>query len=87
MSTPTFINKTILVETHIADDGHVTPLSFVWDGNRYRINETGRQWDEPAGDAEWRCYLVRAENQTFELRLNPASGSWLLARAWLDNRA
>jgi hypothetical protein len=86
MSTPVFINKTVLVETHIAADGQITPLSFIWNGRRYRISDTGRQWDETDGSVQWRCYLVRAGSQPFELRLDPANGTWLLARTWMEDR-
>jgi hypothetical protein len=84
MANVEFINETILVEIRLRPAGDVVPLAFTWRGRRYQVTGMGRQWQEDgaAGHA-WQCYLVQAgDADTFELRSEPATGQWLLARAW-----
>ncbi len=84
MSLPAFINEPVLVQARFLPDGRVQPTAFIWrDRTRY-IADWGRQWDEVADGATWRCLLVRTPTQeTFELRCALAEGRWVLARAWL----
>lgn len=83
MSVPEFINEPILVQARFLADGGVQPTAFIWRNRTRYIADLGRQWDETASGATWRCYLVRTPTQeTFELRYSPAEGRWVLARAW-----
>jgi hypothetical protein len=84
MTNVEFINETILVEIRLQPTGEVVPLAFIWRGRRYRVTGIGRQWQEDdAADQAWQFYLVQAgEADTFELHSNPATGQWLLSRAW-----
>ncbi len=72
-----FINKPVPVEVHIGADGAPIPVSFAWEGRRYKVADRGRTWVED--DAQ--CFLVMtAQEEIFELRLM-ADGRWMLARA------
>ncbi len=85
MSIPEFVNEPVLVEARLLPDGQMRPIAFAWRGRPWRVANMGRQWDEKDEEGvTWRCFLVRTrEHASFELRLEPASGRWLLARAWL----
>ncbi|MCU0502228.1 MAG: DUF6504 family protein [Anaerolineae bacterium] len=84
MPLPEFIDEPILVQARLLPDGGAQPTAFIWRERTYLIADWGRQWQEEAGGAMWRCYLVRTPNlETFELRLNRAAGRWVLSRAWL----
>lgn len=83
MTQPDFITEPILVQARFLADGQTQPTAFVWHGRQYTITDWGRQWDEAADGVTWRCYLVRtAARETFEIRLNRATGAWQLNRAW-----
>ena len=83
MSLPEFIDEPILVEKRFLPDGAMQPTAFIWRGCTYGIADWGRRWEEEVDGITWSCYLVRAPNlETFELRLDRATGQWLLARAW-----
>jgi hypothetical protein len=85
MSLPEFIDEPILVQAELLSDGDAQPTAFIWRGHTYAIADWGRQWQEDAGGTIWNCYLVRSLNlETFELRLNRATGKWALARVWLN---
>ncbi len=84
MSTLVFVNEPVVVESRFLPGGEIEPTAFIWQGQTRRIVDHGRQWQEEDGGQTWHCYLVRsASNETFELKLDPAGGRWVLGRAWL----
>jgi hypothetical protein len=83
MSLPEFIDEPVLVQARFLPDGGVHPAAFIWRCRTNTIADWGRQWQEEVDGITWVCYLVRTPNlETFELRLNRATGQWVLARAW-----
>ena len=87
MTLPEFIEEPILVQARWLPDGDAQPAAFVWRGRTYAIMDWGRLWQEVADGITWSCYLVRTPNlETFELRLNRATGQWVLARVWRNER-
>ena len=83
MFLPEFIDEPILVQARLLPDGGAQPTALIWRERTYILADWGRQWQEDAGGAIWSCYLVRTRNlETFELRLNRASGQWMLGRMW-----
>ncbi len=84
MPSVEFIDKAVLVDARLLDDGQAQPKAFRWRGQGWHITEIGRQWPENDEGVAWECYLVRtSDGSAFELRLNPETASWRLARAWL----
>jgi hypothetical protein len=82
-SLPEFIDEPLLVQARFLFDEAVQPTAFIWRGRNYAVTDWGRQWQEEASGITWSCYLVRTANlETFELRLDQATGRWVLARAW-----
>jgi hypothetical protein len=82
-SLPDFIDEPILVQAQLLPDGGAQPTAFLWREGTYHIADWGRHWQEEADGIAWSCYLVRTSNlETFELRLNRATGQWVLARVW-----
>jgi|YNPNPStandDraft_1061719.scaffolds.fasta_scaffold04226_7 PncC family amidohydrolase len=83
MTLPEFVGEPILVQARFLPDGQVQPTAFIWRGRTRYIAEIGRQWQEEADGISWRCYLVHTPTaETFELRLAPGEGRWMLMRAW-----
>jgi hypothetical protein len=73
-----------MVQARFLPDGQIQPTAFIWQGRTRYIVDVGRQWQEDAGGASWRCFLVQSPSQeTFELRFDPTASRWLLERAWL----
>ena len=88
MRQEALVNEQVDTLVRVMPAGKVIPTSFVWrDKTRY-VSTVGRQWEERVDGETLRCYLIQAvNNDTFELRWNPAGDRWLLHRAWLQNLA
>ena len=86
------MRKEVLVDEQVdmlvrqMPDGQIRPTSFLWrDRNRY-VADLGRQWEERVEGITWRCFLVQSvDNNAFELRWNPATDTWAVHRAWLQD--
>ena len=78
------VNEQVDTLWRVLPNGDIRPTSFIWrDKTRY-VGHVGRQWEERVSGGALRCYLVQAvDNQTFELRWEPASDTWRIHRAWL----
>jgi hypothetical protein len=84
MALPQFINEPVMVQARFRPDDTFEPSAFRWRGRGVTIADWGREWQEEAGGATWRCYLVAdARGETFELRYSATAGQWVLGRAWL----
>ena len=54
------------------------PEYFIWQGNRYDIQEIEKEWFEPGE----KCFQVRAENnKMFRLCYNEANDRWSMIGA------
>ena len=85
MSLPEFVGEPILVQARFLPEGGVQPVAFIWRNRTRYVATVGREWQEEAAGALWRCYMVQTPNaETFELRLDPAGMRWILGRAWLQ---
>jgi hypothetical protein len=69
---------TIEVTAHFDQDGHITPLSFVWNGQSYPIEGTGRRWKAKDGH---HILVMVAGNRVFHIVFNCGSGIWKLIRS------
>jgi hypothetical protein len=77
-------NEPIGVEARLDQDGRWVPLAFVWRGQRYHIQQWGRQHTEEAGGESRHHFLVQTEDQdTWELCYTEGRGEWRLLRHWL----
>ncbi len=84
------MNREVLVDeevdtlVRVMPSGEIRPTSFMWRNKTRYVGEIGRTWEERVDGRTLRCYLVQAvDSDTFELRWDPASGSWHIHRAWL----
>lgn len=66
--------------------GEIRPTSFLWRNKTRYVGDIGRMWEERVQGRTLRCYMVKAvDNNTFELRWDPASDRWTIHRAWLQD--
>ena len=67
--------EAIHVTANFNSEGEVTPLSFAWRGGLYRVDNTGRQWEDELG----RHLLVMTEKDVVHHLLFVPQGSvWYL---------
>ncbi|MCB9138673.1 MAG: hypothetical protein H6642_10030 [Caldilineaceae bacterium] len=68
----------------VMPSGEVRPTSFLWRGRTRYVGDLGRTWEERIDSRTVRCYLIQSvDNDTFELRWDPAADAWTIHRAWL----
>lgn len=78
------INEPVRMLVRTLPSGKIVPTSFIWrDQTRY-VADVGRQWEERVDGKSIHCFLVQAVDQnTYEVRWDPAGEVWILQRAWL----
>jgi hypothetical protein len=88
MAAQVIVNEPVQVLVRMLPSGKIVPTSFVWrDRSRY-VSDAGRQWEERVEGKSVRCFLVKTvDNDTYELRWDPAADTWSIHRAWLQNLA
>jgi hypothetical protein len=69
--------ESVEVTARFEKDGRVVPLYLVWQGHRYTIDNTGRQWQASDG---WHILTMTASGRMFELVFMAAENRWLLGR-------
>lgn len=78
------VNEPVDVLVRVLPNGEVQPTSFLWRSKTRYVSDVGRQWEERAGGKALRCYLLKTvEENTYELRWDPAANEWQIHRAWL----
>ncbi len=84
MNREVIVNESINVLVRMMPDGQIRPTSFLWrDKTRY-VSDVGRQWEERVAGQTVRCFLIQTvDNNTYELRWDPAADHWSIQRAWL----
>ena len=86
MSYQVAVNDPIRVNVRLLPSGKIVPKSFDWQGRTHYVVAQGRQWDERTEDKRLRCFLVQTPDQnSYELRWDPAEDEWNLHCAWLAN--
>ena len=73
--------ESVEVTARFEKDGRVVPLCLVWQGHRYTIDNTGRQWQAQDG---WHILSMTASGRMFELVFIAAESRWLLGRVQPD---
>ena len=88
MASEVLIDEPVNVLVRVLPNGQLQPTSFLWrDKTRY-VNNVGRQWEERVAGRSLRCFLIMSvDNDTYELRWDPAGDSWTVHRAWLRDLA
>jgi hypothetical protein len=84
MPSEVLIDEPIDVLVRVMPNGSVRPTSFLWrDRTRY-VADVGRQWEERVDGKSLRCFMIMAvDNNSYELRWDPAGDRWTVYRAWL----
>ncbi len=78
-----YLDEPIGVSARLDQDGRWLPLTFVWRGQQYRIQEWGRQHTDEVDGQLSHHFLVQTEGQdTWELRYTEQNGEWRLLRLW-----
>jgi hypothetical protein len=78
------INEPADVLVRVSTSSVVTPTSFLWRNKTRYVSDVGRQWEERVAGKALRCYLIKTvEENTYELRWDPAANEWTVHRAWL----
>lgn len=84
MASEVLVDEAVDVLVRVLQDGSVRPTSFLWRNRTRYVSDTGRTWEERVGGRTVRVYLVQTvDNNTYELRYDPAADRWTIHRAWL----
>jgi hypothetical protein len=67
--------ESIEVTARFEKDGKIIPLSFVWHGHRYTVDNTGRRWQAEDG---LHMLTMTASGRMFELVFLAGENRWLL---------
>ncbi|MBI1296383.1 hypothetical protein GC175_15630 [bacterium] len=86
MTVELMVDEPVRVLVRMLPNGKIVPTSFVWrDRTRY-VGDVGRQWEERVDGKSVRCFLIKnVQNETYELRWDPAGDDWRIYRAWMHN--
>ena len=88
MPSEVLIDEPIDVLVRVLPSGRVQPTSFLWRNRTRYVADVGRQWEERVAGKSLRCYLILTVDQnTYEVRWDPAGDRWTVYRAWLRDLA
>ncbi len=68
----------IEVTARFDEQGTITPLHFTWKGGIYRVESTGRRWQDEAGD---HILVMVSSGQIYELTFRSGDGRWYIGQA------
>ena len=68
----------IEVTARFDEHGTITPLQFAWKGGNYRVESTGRRWQDEAGQ---HILVMLSNGHIYELIFNPGDGRWYIRQA------
>ncbi len=68
----------IEVTANFSEQGVITPLHFTWKGSRYRVESTGRRWQDDVGQ---HMLVMVASGQIYELTYKSDEARWYLGQA------
>ena len=67
----------IEVTAHFDSQGIITPLHFTWKGGKYRVESTGRRWQDDVGQ---HMLVMVASGRIYELTFKHGEGRWYIAQ-------
>ena len=84
MQREVLVDEQVDTLVRVMPTGEIRPTSFMWRNKTRYVGDIGRMWEERVQGRTLRCYMIQAvDNNTFELRWDPASDIWTIHRAWL----
>lgn len=84
MNREVLVQETVDVLVRMMPNGEIRPTSFLWRDKTHYVADVGRSWEERVAGKSLRCFLIQSvDNNTYELRWDPAGDSWAIHRAWL----
>ncbi len=79
MTQTEFFNTPISVVGAMDGEGQLTLQSLTWQGQKYTVIATGRQWDEKEGR---RLMVEAADGTRFEIELRREDLIWYVRKVW-----
>ncbi len=67
----------IEVTARFDDQGIITPLHFTWKGGIYRVESTGRHWQDERG---MHILVMVSNGQIYELIFEVGEGRWFIGQ-------
>ena len=67
----------IEVTARFDEQGTSTPLRFTWKGGSYRVESTGRRWQDDIGQ---HMLVMVASGQIYELTFKNTEGRWYIGK-------
>ncbi len=67
----------IEVTARFDEQGAITPLQFAWKGGIYRVESTGRHWQDDAG---LHILVEAASGRIYELVFKGVEGCWFIGQ-------
>ncbi|GIV76032.1 MAG: hypothetical protein KatS3mg050_0426 [Litorilinea sp.] len=84
MTREVLVDEPVDVLVRLLPGGKISPTSFLWRGKTRYVSTVGRQWEERVAGKSLRCFLLQTvDDNTYELRWDPAGDCWTIHRAWL----
>lgn len=84
MQREVLVDEQVDTLVRVMPTGEIRPTSFMWRNKTRYVGDIGRMWEERVQGRTLRCYMIQAvDNNTFELRWDPAADTWTIHRAWL----
>lgn len=84
MNREVMVDEQVDALVRVMPSGEIRPTSFLWRNKTRYVGDIGRTWEERVGGRTVRCYMVQSvDNNTFELRWDPAADQWSIHRAWI----
>ncbi len=74
----------IEVTANFNGQGVITPLHFTWKGSRFRVESTGRRWQDDHGQ---HMLVMVASGQIYELTFKTHEARWYIGRVGPDRAA
>lgn len=74
----------IEVTAHFDEHGTITPLKFTWKGSIFRVESTGRGWQDESGH---HMLAMVGSGQIYELTFRSSEGRWYIGRIAPDHQA
>ena len=68
----------IEVTANFTEQGVISALHFTWKGSRYRVESTGRRWQDDSGQ---HMLVMVASGQIYELTFKGLVGRWFIGQA------
>ncbi len=70
--------EAIEVTARFDEQGTITPLHFTWKGGHYRVESTGRRWQDEGGQ---HMLVMVSSGRIYELTFKSGEGRWFIGQA------